>query len=166
LESYNPSVRFSDAANVADLARMLDEELPRFARHVASNAPQPFSRLAISESSMTEGTVVRSNGDGSVKLADAGLATQIHATDIVIKVIDANHVIVSPMAAVHLDLGQLPTTSGLNELWLSRWGKLTLTQPTTSGYLMQKVGIRLGYDQSLRKHYCLFMPGPVMGLVL
>lgn len=152
--------RFSDAGNLGELARMLDDHFFREEVSIDDRHPNALFPLEIGgPPGLSVGSLVRISDDRYVVLADALASTPIPASDVIVAVRGLNSYIIAPFAV--LDVPALHQGgSGLREIWLSAGGGFTSSAPTAGLY--QKVGV--GIEKvSENTQKIRFHPDPGMG---
>ena len=146
--------RFTDAQDLATLARMIQEEW----RALETAAPKAmFPQMARPTSPVREGMLVQARPNATVRPADR--ATQTLATGVVTRVYSSSLVEWSPLAEVNLKLSDSSGGDELGTLWLGNGGGAVCTKPASG--LLQKVGVRLYYDAKSGKHRAIIQPSPV-----
>ncbi|MEN6536712.1 MAG: hypothetical protein ABFD89_23855 [Bryobacteraceae bacterium] len=154
--------RFSDAQDLAQMARMLDEYAAGLEREKARGRDAAIEVVSRCVEPLGYGTLVKDSGYGV--LARAGGSDGIPCTGIVTGSDGATAVVRwSPLALVWLDIEAPGLVAGPLEIWLGENGRATASKPQSG--LIQPVGVVLGYDAIRAQFHCLVQPGPVMGIL-
>ena len=160
----NVDIRFAHNTDSEHLGRMLDEyffrtQNPADALLKAALWPQLARK---NDPQIRFGSMITANANGTVSIASASAAST-SATGVVVSVLEGDRVYWSTDAIITIPV--LGTKgSGLQELWLTASGLVTLDKPTTG--IIQRVGFSLFYDSAKDNHLCRIMLGPVMGIDL